>query len=78
MAIGGAVEESAKGQGPIVAVVPLMLFVMATVLMIQLQSFHRLFLVFAVAPLGRDRRRHGAAAERLAAWASLPSSASWR
>jgi multidrug efflux pump subunit AcrB len=28
-----------------------MLFVMATVLMIQLQSFHRLFLVFAVAPL---------------------------
>jgi multidrug efflux pump subunit AcrB len=28
-----------------------MLFVMATVLMIQLRSFHRLFLVFAVAPL---------------------------
>ena len=28
-----------------------MLFVMATILMIQLQSFHRLFLVFAVAPL---------------------------
>lgn len=49
--IGGAVEESAKSQAPIVAVVPLMLFVMATVLMIQLQSFHRLFLVFAVAPL---------------------------
>ncbi|MCW1996961.1 UNVERIFIED_ORG: multidrug efflux pump subunit AcrB [Bradyrhizobium japonicum] len=49
--IGGSVEESAKSQAPIVAVVPLMLFVMATVLMIQLQSFHRLFLVFAVAPL---------------------------
>jgi multidrug efflux pump subunit AcrB len=49
--LGGAVEESAKSQAPIVAVVPLMLFVMATVLMIQLQSFHRLFLVFAVAPL---------------------------
>lgn len=49
--VGGSVEESAKSQGPIVAVVPLMLFVMATVLMIQLQSFHRLFLVFAVAPL---------------------------
>jgi multidrug efflux pump len=29
----------------------LMLFLMATILMIQLQSFHRLFLVFAVAPL---------------------------
>ena len=51
MAIGGSVEESAKSQAPIVAVVPLMLFVMATILMIQLQSFHRLFLVFAVAPL---------------------------
>lgn len=49
--IGGSVGESAKSQAPIVAVVPLMLFVMATVLMIQLQSFHRLFLVFAVAPL---------------------------
>jgi multidrug efflux pump subunit AcrB len=49
--IGGSVEESAKSQAPIVAIVPLMLFVMATVLMIQLQSFHRLFLVFAVAPL---------------------------
>ena len=51
VAIGGSVEESAKSQAPIVAVVPLMLFVMATILMIQLQSFHRLFLVFAVAPL---------------------------
>lgn len=49
--VGGAVEESGKSQAPIVAVVPIMLFVMATVLMIQLQSFHRLFLVFAVAPL---------------------------
>jgi multidrug efflux pump len=48
---GGSVEESAKAQGPIVAVAPLMLFVMATILMIQLQSFSRLFLVFAVAPL---------------------------
>lgn len=48
---GGAVEESAKAQGPIVAVVPLMLFIMATILMIQLQSFSRLILVFTVAPL---------------------------
>jgi multidrug efflux pump subunit AcrB len=51
LAIGGSVEESAKSQAPIEAVVPLMLFIMATILMIQLQSFHRLFLVFAVAPL---------------------------
>ena len=49
--VGGAVEESGKAQGPIAAVAPLMLFIMATVLMIQLQSFSRLFLVFAVAPL---------------------------
>ena len=49
--IGGAVEESGKAQDPIIAVLPLMLFIMATVLMLQLQSFHRLFLVFAVAPL---------------------------
>ena len=48
---GGAVEESGKAQGPIAAVAPLMLFIMATILMIQLQSFNRLFLVFAVAPL---------------------------
>lgn len=48
----GAVEESAKGQGPIAAIVPVMLFVMATLLMVQLQSFQRLFLVVAVAPLG--------------------------
>mgnify|MGYP002682433721 CR=1 FL=1 len=48
----GTVEESGKAQGPIAAVVPLMLFVMATILMIQLQSFQRLFLVVAVAPLG--------------------------
>ncbi len=49
---GGTVEESGKAEGPIAAVVPLMLFIMATILMIQLQSFQRLFLVVAVAPLG--------------------------
>jgi multidrug efflux pump subunit AcrB len=49
--VGGSVEESAKSQAPIAAVVPLMLFIMATILMVQLQSFQRLFLVFAVAPL---------------------------
>ncbi|MGJ5069316.1 efflux RND transporter permease subunit [Bradyrhizobium oligotrophicum] len=48
---GGSVEESAKSQAPIIAVVPIMLFTMATILMLQLQSFQRLFLVFAVAPL---------------------------
>jgi multidrug efflux pump subunit AcrB len=51
VAVGGSVEESAKSEAPIKAVVPLMLFVIATILMIQLQSFQRLFLVCAVAPL---------------------------
>jgi multidrug efflux pump len=51
VAIGGAVEESAKSQGPIAKVAPAMFLIMATLLMIQLQSFHRLFLVFSVAPL---------------------------
>ena len=49
---GGAVEEAAKSQGPILAVLPVMLLVMATLLMIQLQSFGKLALVVSVAPLG--------------------------
>jgi len=52
IAVGGSVEESAKGEEPIAQVVPLMLFLMATVLMLQLQSFQKLFLVVSVAPLG--------------------------
>jgi len=51
VAEGGSVESSAKSLAPIFTIVPLMLFVMATVLMVQLQSFSRLFLVVAVAPL---------------------------
>ncbi|KAB1078667.1 efflux RND transporter permease subunit [Methylobacterium soli] len=52
LATGGAVEEAAKGQGPIAAVVPVMLLTMAVFLMIQLQSVQKLFLVSSVAPLG--------------------------
>jgi multidrug efflux pump subunit AcrB len=51
VAVGGSVEESAKSEAPIKAVVPMMLFIIATILMIQLQSFQQLFLVCAVAPL---------------------------
>jgi multidrug efflux pump subunit AcrB len=50
--VGGTVEESQKSQASVVAVVPMMLLIMFTVLMIQLQSFQRLFLVLSVAPLG--------------------------
>lgn len=49
---GGSVESSAKSQAPIAAVVPLMLLTMTTILMFQLQSFQRLFMVVVVAPLG--------------------------
>ncbi|KAA5602608.1 efflux RND transporter permease subunit [Blastochloris sulfoviridis] len=50
--IGGTVEESAKSQASVIAVVPLMLLLMVTVLMVQLQSFQRLFIALTVGPLG--------------------------
>jgi multidrug efflux pump subunit AcrB len=50
--IGGAVEESAKGNASIFALFPLMVGVMLLLLMVQLQSFSRLILVFLTAPLG--------------------------
>ena len=49
--IGGTVEDSAKAEASVFAVFPLMLLVMITILMVQLQSFQRLFLVLATAPL---------------------------
>lgn len=52
VATGGTVEESGKAQGPIAKVLPLMLFLMATFLMIQLHSVQKMFLVASVAPLG--------------------------
>ncbi|HXX07675.1 MAG TPA: efflux RND transporter permease subunit [Pseudolabrys sp.] len=50
--VGGTVEESQKSQASVVAVVPVMLLIMFTVLMVQLRSFQRLFIVLSVAPLG--------------------------
>ena len=49
---GGSIEESVKANGALVAVFPVMAIVMLTFLMIQLQSFSRLALVFVTAPLG--------------------------
>jgi len=49
---GGAVEESEKANASIFVLFPIMLLGMLTVLMIQLQSFSRLALVFLTAPLG--------------------------
>ena len=50
--IAGAVEESSKGQGSIAAGVPMMLFIIFTLLMLQLHSFSRAMLVFLTGPLG--------------------------
>jgi multidrug efflux pump subunit AcrB len=52
IAVGGTVEESGKAQASVAAVLPLMLVLILTLLMIQLQGFSRLFLVLSVAPLG--------------------------
>ncbi|MDN3568986.1 efflux RND transporter permease subunit [Paeniroseomonas aquatica] len=50
--LGGIAEESAASRGSVLAVVPLMLAIMVTVLMFQLQGFQRLALVVATLPLG--------------------------
>ena len=50
--VGGAVAESAKSQAPIAAVVPLMMLIMLTLIMMQVQSFRLAFVVICVAPLG--------------------------
>ena len=50
--VAGAVEESAKGQGSILAGVPVALFIMFTLLMLQLQSFSRSVLAFLTGFMG--------------------------
>ncbi|MBP0466055.1 efflux RND transporter permease subunit [Roseomonas sp. PWR1] len=50
--LGGIAEESAYSQASVMAVVPVMLALMLTLLMFQLGSFRRLFLVLALLPLG--------------------------
>jgi multidrug efflux pump len=50
--LGGAVENSQKAQTSIVAVMPMMLFGLVTLLMMQLQSLKRTAMVLLTAPLG--------------------------
>ncbi|MDP2809360.1 MAG: efflux RND transporter permease subunit [Rhodocyclaceae bacterium] len=50
--MGGAIEESAKNEGAIKAVMPWMLVAVVTLLMIQLQSMSRTVMVLLTAPLG--------------------------
>ena len=51
IAIGGIAEESAVSQASVFAVLPLMVLLMVTVLMLQLQKFRSLFVVVATLPL---------------------------
>ncbi len=49
---GGAVESSDESQAPIAAVVPLMVLVMLTLVMVQMQGFRLSLVVICTAPLG--------------------------
>jgi multidrug efflux pump len=50
--VGGAVEESDKANRALMAVAPVMLITILAILMLQLQSFSKMFMVFLTAPLG--------------------------
>jgi multidrug efflux pump len=52
LSTGGSVEDSQRGQNSIKAGMPLFLFVVVTLLMLQLRSLSRVFLVLTTAPLG--------------------------
>ncbi|WP_265102727.1 efflux RND transporter permease subunit [Acinetobacter calcoaceticus] len=49
---GGTIEESAKADAAIQSVMPVMLLLWVIFLMLQLQSFSRMFMVVLTAPLG--------------------------
>ncbi len=50
--IGGSVEESTKGAGSVISGMPIFIFVVITLLMMQLQNFKNLLMVIFTAPLG--------------------------
>ncbi len=50
--LGGSVEESTDSRASVFAVVPLMILLMLTLLIFQLKSFARLFIVLSLVPLG--------------------------
>ena len=50
--VGASIEESSKANAALFKIFPFMFLVMLTLLMIQLQSFPKLFLVFSTAPVG--------------------------
>jgi multidrug efflux pump len=50
--VGGAAEESNKANVALFKMFPIMILVMLTLLMLQVQSLKKAFLVFGIAPLG--------------------------
>jgi len=50
--VGGTIEESGKNENALKAVMPLMVVAVITLLMMQLQSMRRTFMVLLTAPLG--------------------------
>ncbi|MDH4564880.1 efflux RND transporter permease subunit [Pseudomonas sp. BN411] len=50
--IGGPVEESAKANKALAVLFPVMILLTLVVIMFQVRSFSRMFMVFATAPLG--------------------------
>lgn len=50
--VGGALEESQKANTALMAVAPIMLVTILLILMLQLQDFSRMWMVFLTAPLG--------------------------
>jgi multidrug efflux pump subunit AcrB len=50
--LGGTAEQSAESRESVFAVVPLMFFIMITLLMVQLQNFRKVGMVLSLFPLG--------------------------
>lgn len=50
--LGGSIEESNKANGALFSMFPIMILVMLTFLMAQVQSFRKMLLIFGIAPLG--------------------------
>jgi multidrug efflux pump subunit AcrB len=50
--LGGSIEESNKANGALFSMFPIMIMVMLTLLMAQVQDFRKMFLIFGIAPLG--------------------------
>ena len=78
IAVGGTVEESRKSQASVIAVVPVMLLIMLTVLMVELKKLSAPVPGAQRGAAWPDRRRGRAAPCPASRSASLPFSEFWR